>query len=384
MFRLPLVAIILFLSLFSIVSLLPKDKNKTNSAEDLEKFILKQGNCKQREGYNKCLEKNARELLARFSFHEISGAYENITNRNPVLSCHDILHHLASLNYEKNKNLAQSFSECSSVCFNACYHGVVLGYIDDMGLESASNERIAGTLRSVCNSLSGPKKFLQADCIHGIGHALMLTSDNNLPWALKSCDLARRPASCYEGVFMENFPGTSTSDHPSKYLRNDDPTYPCNAVDNKYRRTCFTFLASHFIFQKGWNLEAVLSSCLLIPSEYRSECYRTMGTSAMGKSNVTMGDLSSICESIPTENGRQECVRGVVISFYDRYSGVMDKFLGMFDFCEQAEDNYKKTCYTQIGKNLRGVILDPKKRETVCSKVLNEQERAWCLNPHIN
>ena len=50
--------------------------------------------------------------------------------------------------------------------------------------------------------------FLLYQCVHGLGHGLMIYSRNDLPYSLRICDglaTAWDRNSCTGGVFMQNF-----------------------------------------------------------------------------------------------------------------------------------------------------------------------------------
>ena len=74
------------------------------------------------------------------------------------------------------------------------------------------------------------EEFLLYQCVHGLGHGLMIYSGDDLPWSLRTChklltDFDR--VSCTGGVFMQNLDTTMGT---SRYLSKTDPIYPCNAV----------------------------------------------------------------------------------------------------------------------------------------------------------
>ena len=61
-----------------------------------------------------------------------------------------------------------------------------------------------------------------------------------MPRSLKTCDNLQTTfaqTSCTGGVFMENF--NSSYGVRSKYLRDKDPIYPCNAVAERHKPYCY-------------------------------------------------------------------------------------------------------------------------------------------------
>ena len=99
------------------------------------------------------------------------------------------------------------------------------------GRSSASRRTSSRSSRASCAATPqiNEQRFLLYQCIHGLGHGLMIYTGYDLPVSLKTCDGLRhglRPVSCSGGVFMENF--NSSYGVTSKYLRKNDPIYPCN------------------------------------------------------------------------------------------------------------------------------------------------------------
>jgi plastocyanin len=157
-------------------------------------------------------------------------------------SCHQSAHRAGHIGYEQlgEKALIEYSPECQS----GYYHGVMEAYFKDHGTNN-----LAESLTNLC-----PKNlnnFFEHQCIHGIGHGLLAWTNYELPEALTACDqLPRRQDSCWTGAFMENLSaqiatGNKNSSAPAadihltKYLKNDDPLYPCDGVDSKYQNSCY-------------------------------------------------------------------------------------------------------------------------------------------------
>lgn len=373
------IALILILSGYIKKSSSTTNTSSSNSITQVVYFIESQKNCNKEENYNNCQTKKALEIVNKFQFKDILDAYETLQLKNPQNSCHDVMHFIASNEFKKNPNLPDIFNQCTSVCFNACYHGAVLGYIQNSNLAGLDSEQLENIIIHACDTLTNQKQNQKGNCIHGIGHSLMLISDNELPQSLKFCDSFNSTGdreTCYGGIFMENFPNTSSSDHPSKYIKSDNPLYPCDILDDKYLNVCYTFLADYLSFINKYDLDKTISMCALVPIPYRNNCYRTIGSSAQGRVQE-FNQMQDICKKVPKDY-QDICIKGVVISYADRYGGNREKFLKMFDFCKIVDTPYKKACYNQIGVNL--VQWLPQEKQMLCSKAENSEEREWCLN----
>ena len=86
---------------------------------------------------------------------------------------------------------------------SGCYHGVLEAYF--LSQPTVGQAQVA----AVCNGQikADEKLILKFQCVHGLGHGLMMYLDHNLPKALQYCDYQAADwdrQSCYGGVFMEN------------------------------------------------------------------------------------------------------------------------------------------------------------------------------------
>ena len=122
-------------------------------------------------------------------------------------------------------------------------------------------------------------------CIHGIGHGLMAWYDYDLYDALEACDLIHQQfhqKSCYSGVFMENIVGgiaqdgqTESGTHHTRYL-SDDPHYPCNVVEERYKHECYWLQTDHMHRLFG-DFDAIGVACADAPEHFRPACFHSMG-----------------------------------------------------------------------------------------------------------
>lgn len=329
---------------------------------------------------NRCYHKIAEDIIGNFSFKDILAGLKVIQDGNPLSSYHDFLHYLAREEFSKQGNIASVLRMCTPVYFNACYHGATSGYIERSGFAGASRQELAQVMLSACDSLKekGSSGFY-SQCIHGMGHGLMLLTDMELPKSLELCDLLGKYREiCYGGVFMENFPGSATSDHPVKYIKEDDPLYPCSILQEKYLSNCYTFLTSHFRYLSGYDEEKTARMCEVVPEKYRGDCYITIGSGGAGQ-YINVKDTIKACNFVPSGESREFCIKGIVIFFADRFGGNNEKMFRMFDFCEIVEEASKQTCYSQIGTNLKSWVEDGNERAAACARITMTQERELCL-----
>ena len=110
--------------------------------------------------------------------------------------------------------------------------------------------------RGMCDDAdlrSGPT-FTLYQCVHGLGHGLMIYTRYDMPRSLKVCDALNGSwdqTSCTGGVFMENL--SSSYGVKSKWLRDDDLIYPCNTVAERHKIYCYLMVTSRILPTNGYN-----------------------------------------------------------------------------------------------------------------------------------
>ena len=284
------------------------------------------------------------------------------------------MHYVVNEQYKKGIDLPTIYNQCTSACYGACYHGGLEGYFINKNLQGASIDKINNEVLTICNDVTK----MRGQCYHGLGHALMLVYNGELIESLKSCDLLGNNASlCYEGVFMENVPNTATQqNHPIKYIRVDDPLYPCNILEERYAPKCYEYQTSLFIYlaQSDWRKAG--EYCNLVPKEYFGLCFQRIGSTTID-SSFDFDYPNWVCAHLPEGLPEEYCVRGVIDSFHDRFSGDNEKLIRMIDFCPTAKTAYQKACFDQVGDFLSRVPVST--QQIACSKIDNPEFRNLCL-----
>src|SRR4029453_9301400 len=134
-------------------------------------------------------------------------------------------------------------------CNSGYYHGVL-----QVALAGLPRAVVVKKAQHLCNAPAvNTEEFLLYQCVHGLGHGLMIYSGNDLPWSLRTChklltDFDR--VSCTGGVFMQNLDTTMGT---SRYLRAKDPLYPCTAVAQHDKVYCYLMVTSRILTLDGYN-----------------------------------------------------------------------------------------------------------------------------------
>ena len=97
----------------------------------------------------------------------------------------------------------RALAEGNGICASGYYHVLLEGK-----LAGVAKDEVAEVARSVCDQTkSTASSFVYYQCVHGLGHGLMLSTRYELPGALRLCHGLRTDfdrVSCTGGVLMEN------------------------------------------------------------------------------------------------------------------------------------------------------------------------------------
>jgi mono/diheme cytochrome c family protein len=292
------------------------------------------------------------------------------TNTAVAADCHRIAHRMGSAALTRFKDkVADAFIAGSPVCASGYYHGIVerafLGQPDD---------KLAVVARQLC---SDPKitgqRFLQYQCIHGLGHGLMIYTGYDLPGSLKTCDQLQTGfdrVSCTGGVFMENF--TSSYGVVSKYLRKDDPIYPCDAVRENHKLYCYLLVTANILKTENYDQKKTADACRKSEKAWISTCYESFGRDVSGIAGKSASKALASCRLARRNQG--DCLYGVSREIVN--SDANGTRGGRF--CARAPSRYRAHCYEGVGSVLSALAASSTALRATCRQVSGRQARA-CL-----
>lgn len=351
-------------------------------SEDPGNYVISMMNiCFKDGGKDSCYMDVANLFYHQFSLAQTLDLFQRNENSQPVFArCHEVTHYLSRMEYQNSGDIAKVYDICTSVCHGGCYHGTIEQYMKEKNLllGASDDQKIKSEIPRICGKLEDYKTPLLFDeCIHGVGHGAMFITDGELPQSLKICDnltTQREIDSCYSGVFMENSSSSTSTDHPGKYVKKDDPMYPCNNLEPKYLPLCYRYQSSYFaqLTRNNWVETAKL--CSLVPKAYQSGCFQTIGTNQVGFTQ-DMKQMIYDCSLMPSDEYQTICLQGVVISLGGRFRGDSQKII---DFCTLVEDKFKPACFKQMGTSVNSWSVNPIEVKMHCSKVAEQKYRKWC------
>jgi hypothetical protein len=287
-------------------------------------------------------------------------------------NCHRIAHSIGSAALARyDGDVGRAFAEGSASCWSGYYHGIL-----ERALVGADTDaELTSAVRGICGEiLATATRYVSYQCVHGLGHGLMIRTGLHLERALDGCEGLRtewEQTSCDGGVFMENF--SSSYGVKSRWLRDDDLLYPCNAVAEKHKLYCYLQITDRLLSGTGWDWEKTAEECARAETAWRATCFQSFGRSASGISRGNTAELVRLC-SIPRGDDRADCVYGAA---RDRVSN--DAGAGRAAaFCGQAPARAR--CFEGIGTILVTLAPDAGRTRTACAEAAPAAaDRAACL-----
>lgn len=385
-----------------------------------------------------CVERNLVALIDQAGIGRTMEVLDTLVNVDGDVrqNAHALAHGLGIAAYRTPETLATTFAACPPTQMSGCYHGVVQGYF----LSLARQGKTPGTpeLDVMCEPHRGVL-FLYFQCAHGVGHGLMAVHDNHVPMSLEACDLASDRfirESCYGGVFMENIvrishphhtaeghAGTqgghgghgaqpaaadahaghgtgqqaASHDHAApaagqqadahaghggmqhgewKPLDRDDVQYPCNAVADKYKDSCYTMQTSAVLYFNGGDVTATARMCERAPGAYVSTCFGSLGrdiTALAAQNHQRSLELCARSAGMAGGRGELWCLQGVVQNLVNLAA---DPDEGM-RFCRAVRTAaYKADCYRVVGETIATLVVETARRGESCQAAEPEFVRA--------
>ena len=279
------------------------------------------------------------------AFADLRDEYSN--NRFVRSNCHQLVHVIGRAAADLYGDISGTYSRGDPFCTGGYYHGVMEAIVAKIGSDNILNEA-----NSLCASFREGQRYsdFHFDCVHGLGHGFMGIQDNELFKSLETCDALTdgwERENCYGGVFMENVLAKDNPDHPSKYLKADQPLYPCTDVETKYKNLCYQLQTTYALQTQDNDFARVFDLCAKFENSSRPMCYQGLGRDAAWQSIgqvveevAEIGYTSTTCMLGKDYEARSNCVVGAAKYFVDHYRGdTVAK-----TFCESLATDLRAVC----------------------------------------
>lgn len=246
--------------------------------------------------------------------------------------CHPLVHEIGRAAYQKYQNFSTAVSYQDEVCNSGYLHGVIEAHF-------AQVTDIVLAMQTVCDGVDPGR------CFHAVGHGVMYATHNDLPQSLTLCDtyattMAR--SQCYQGVFMENF-NTDQKLHPSKFLKTDDPAYPCPEQAQPYKAICYFYAPTYYLTLHPQAYEEALQWCQHVEVGYEALCVAGVGSRMMKENLRDPKFVEEICVLAPP-NQIAHCIDGLVGFYINNFNSLAKGYA----LCEQLEISNRPACQTAI------------------------------------
>ncbi|HST25824.1 MAG TPA: hypothetical protein VLJ76_07520 [Gaiellaceae bacterium] len=304
-------------------------------------------------------------------------AHEMATNKAIDAGCHPIAHYIGAGTLARNHgNIPKSFAAGSSICWSGFYHGILerafYGISTETGLIKAA--------RRVCSDPSLQRnEFLFYQCVHGLGHGLMISTGYDLPYALHVCEKLQTSwdqSSCTGGVYMENVNaanGTSIG-FKTTWVKPNDLVYPCDSpVTKGHRLYCYLMVTSRILGANGFNWAATAKICSHVQKIWIATCFQSFGRDADGSTSENGPRDLQLCQIAGRWAG--ECIYGVVRDMTAYFAGVKQSSA----LCAIAAAADKGYCYQGIGTIVGTLKADTAGRRADCTAASPSRFLDACL-----
>jgi hypothetical protein len=271
------------------------------------------------------LRRLAREVNVETAFAALKADAE--ANGVVRAGCHQLTHAIGRAAADLTGDMASAYALGDPFCSSGYYHGVVEGFVAAMGAEQALADPDA-----LCTDLGRlpPGTIEHRNCLHGLGHGFMAIVANDVIQALIACDAlteTRAREACYGGVFMENVMGNvADPSQTTRYLRPDQPLYPCSEIDNRYRGICYQKQAPYALFIYGADFAKTFALCAAVDDGFRSSCYKGLGSAAAVHTvKYVIGDgaileaTEQLCMLGADRDARANCIMGATRSLINYF-----------------------------------------------------------------
>lgn len=205
------------------------------------------------------------------------------TSSYALANCHTLAHAVGHAALERYGTVAEASRHGTYDCWSGYFHGVYEQYMSRF-----DDEELLAIIPTICERpTDNPYAFDYYNCLHGLGHGVTIRFGNDPFDALPYCDLFEERwerTNCYTGAFMQNIV-VDRQLHQSVRLDPDDPVYPCNAVDDRYKSACYLTQTSYILRVLDYDYAKGFEVCDSIEAEYVSTCYVSMGRDISGNSH---------------------------------------------------------------------------------------------------
>ncbi|MGZ8697330.1 MAG: c-type cytochrome [Gaiellaceae bacterium] len=273
--------------------------------------------------------------------------------------CHRIAHTIGSASLQHHKGrVAQALTEGRATCWSGYYHGVV-----EHAFFGTAKDELPAKSRSICVGDDIRRtSYIAYQCVHGLGHGLMIHTGYDLTESLRVCDLLTTDwdrTSCHAGVFMENV--SSSYGIKSRWLRDDDLIYPCNEVATRHKYYCYLLVTSRILPAVGGSLERTAEVCRQSEAGWVEECFESFGRDASGIAKQNGDEILPLCRLAGANES--DCIYGAARDIANNDADGKRAAR----FCDKVRASARAHCFEGVGTILGGLHTYADERRAACA-----------------
>ena len=254
--------------------------------------------------------------------------------------CHQVVHDLGNDAAEHYGDVGIALTYEGSACWSGYYHGVV-----EYAISQFNGTELFDEMPNICTTAAEREySFTHYNCVHGLGHGVMLNTDGDLFGSIPYCETLPdrwELSSCVGGAIMENV--VSAQQGIRTDLRTDDLIYPCNVIGDDYVDECFAMQTSWMLYNLGYadeNFAEAFAICDTVQTDMVDNCYRSMGRDISGSSLLEVSRIVRLC-SLGDPGYQEECFVGASLNaVYNDHGTAMATAL-----CEAIPARMQDACY---------------------------------------
>ena len=189
------------------------------------------------------------------------------------------------------------------------------------------DKQLRTRMNGICKQdATHPYSLAYYNCWHGLGHGLTIRFTQDIFHALRFCNVIRHSwerQSCYSGVFMQNIVANGSGMHRAIDLKPSDPIYPCDAVTEQQKPSCYLMQTSYVLQVKNWNLPVAFRICDRVEAATWARATAAWGATSRAR-RCSIPARSSRSAAMGAAAHRAECIAGAAANaVYDRHGRAM-------------------------------------------------------------
>jgi mono/diheme cytochrome c family protein len=290
---------------------------------------------------------------------------QDIKQPGPIESdCHRIAHAIgAGALSHYDGNVGQAFVAGRPSCTSGYYHGIL-----ERAFLGIDQSQLGSAARRFCSDPQIRKsEFIAYQCVHGLGHGLMIYTGYDLPVSLHTCDKLSNQwdaTGCTGGVFMENY--QSSYGVTSRWLKKKDLLYPCDSVAEKYKFYCYDLVTARILPKVNYNWKKAAAWCRKSETNWVKICFQSMGRDASGFTRLNAPRILEICRAGKDMAG--ECIYAAAKDM--TYTDVSPRRAKVL--CNTAPGATRDYCWHGIGEILGSFDRETEKRKAHCDEATSK------------